>query len=150
METADLCGLQMNVLVYDPKMSRFREFYTSVEMRLEAIYSVCDDQPDASEPMANFRNLKFKSIDARIDYQDDVEYEVGFPFQRTLDQLARMKEELLSLERKRLLEMAKVPKSLKNVCQAQLLDLSRLAHVPDVFNSPDDFESVSSQFSMLR
>ena len=46
VETADICGLQLNVLVYDPKMSRFREFYTDVGMKLEAIYSAGDDQLD--------------------------------------------------------------------------------------------------------
>ena len=44
VETADICGLQLNVLVYDPKMSRFREFYTADEMKLEAIFSVDNDQ----------------------------------------------------------------------------------------------------------
>ena len=34
IETADLCGLQINVLVYDPRLHRFKEIYSDSRVKL--------------------------------------------------------------------------------------------------------------------
>lgn len=37
VDTADICGLQINILIYDPKLHRFKEIYTSKSVKLECL-----------------------------------------------------------------------------------------------------------------
>jgi len=43
LETADICELQINVLVYDPKLHRFKEIYTNSDMKLQALHLLAQD-----------------------------------------------------------------------------------------------------------
>jgi len=38
VETANLCGIKLNVIVYDEKFHRLKEFYTDNEVRLVSIH----------------------------------------------------------------------------------------------------------------
>ena len=38
VDTANLCGLKINVLVYDPKFHRLKEHYTEARVKLEAMH----------------------------------------------------------------------------------------------------------------
>ena len=80
METADICGLHLNVLIYDPKLHRFKENYTSKAMKLEALPELARDQTQSSKAKKKSRALKFQSIDARTCYQDDNGYDLPTPF----------------------------------------------------------------------
>ena len=61
-------------------MNRFREFYTDEDMKLESVCSIHEDEANTWESNTKFRQVKFKSIDARHSFLDDVDYEIGFPF----------------------------------------------------------------------
>ena len=65
VETADLCGLKLNILVYDPHFHRFKEHYTAPEVKLEALHKIAQDMPNTTKSKQKVRQLKFQSINAR-------------------------------------------------------------------------------------
>ena len=66
MDTADLCGVKMNIIIYDEKFHRLREFYTSSDVKLGTIGNLMNSVPNTSKSKQKLRELKFWSIDARL------------------------------------------------------------------------------------
>ena len=66
VDTADLCGVNMNIIIYDDKFHRLREFYTSSAVKLEVIGNLMKDVPNTSKSKQKVRELKFWSINARL------------------------------------------------------------------------------------
>lgn len=66
VDTADLCGVNMNIIIYDDKFHRLREFYTSATIKLETIGNLMKDVPNTSKSKQKVRELKFWSINARL------------------------------------------------------------------------------------
>ena len=65
VEIAKLCGLNLNVVVYDPQHHRLKENYTDDCIKLEALHLLAHDVPNNTKSRAKMRQLKFWSIDAR-------------------------------------------------------------------------------------
>lgn len=65
VETADICGLHLNILVYDPHFHRFKEHYTSTDVKLESLHKLAQDMPNTTKSKQKVRQLKFQSINAR-------------------------------------------------------------------------------------
>ena len=86
IETADLCGLQVNVLVYDPKLHRFKEIYTAKQVKLEALPGLAADLPDCTKSKRKYRPLKFWSVNARSNVTDENDYDMPTPFQSPLSE----------------------------------------------------------------
>ena len=80
VETADSCGLHLNVLVYDPKFHRFKENYTSTLVKLESLKDLANDQPKSTNSSKKNKVFKFYSIDARTLMQDDYDSNLPLPF----------------------------------------------------------------------
>lgn len=59
VETADICGLHFNVLIYDPKHHKFRENYTADLIKLECLKDLAQKQPDNTMHPNMYRALKF-------------------------------------------------------------------------------------------
>ena len=59
VEAADICGLHLNVLIYDPKLHRFKENYTSTLIKLEGLKDLARDQPNFTKSYKKYRALKF-------------------------------------------------------------------------------------------
>ena len=85
VETADICGLLISILVYDPKLHRCKEIYTSRSIKLEALQELAHDQITTCKSKKKCRPLKFQSIDARTSLNDDNDYDLPAPFMGTLE-----------------------------------------------------------------
>ena len=59
VDTADICGLQINILIYDPKLHRFKEIYTSKNVRLDSIQELTKDKLNTTKTRKKYRALKF-------------------------------------------------------------------------------------------
>ena len=76
VELADLCNLQVNVLIHDPKINRFKEHYTTPDIKLEALKQLARDQLYPSTSRKRYQKFKFQCIDARTSYQEDVDHDL--------------------------------------------------------------------------
>ena len=59
VDTADTCGLEINILIYDPKLHRFKEMYTSENVKLESLPELTRMQPNNTKSRKKYRAFKF-------------------------------------------------------------------------------------------
>ena len=55
LETADLCGLKLNILVYDPQYHRLKEHYTAPDVKLDCITELSEARPNTTKSRQKYR-----------------------------------------------------------------------------------------------
>ena len=87
LDTADVCGVEFNIIVYDPKLHRLKEHFTSNNVKLSTVHLLSKPLANSTKSRKKLRTLKFQSIDARLrNFQYDSLPETKLPLFKLIEE----------------------------------------------------------------